>query len=287
MNFEKLNEFRYLRDMSIIWLARNSKISVQKILQKKMSDFDELNKYFVNDLLTAYKDSREQIATDETWLFTTDEGRLYMPRKFSQNVQRLLEQADMPIRPSHPTQMSQAQIEALADLRFGYHRPVYQYAIASGLIGYQGMRPEEVASLFKKDIDEDNNIITLEKTKSQEPQYVVIQPDLREPIKKFLAWLDPSEPLFIRSTGRQWNRKDVYVAVEKIANQVGLSGLTPRRLRATFGHELLFGGAQINEVSLLLRHSDEATTARHYLPLREINDARRVINRFRPTKSIE
>jgi len=282
LTYEKSNEFRYFRDLSIVWLARNSKFPVQQILQKKVSDFIELNKYFTNDLLATYKGLRDQLNTEEPWLFPTDDGKLYMPGKFSQNIQHLLEKANMPTKPNHPDKMSQAQVEALLGLRFSFQRPIYQQAIAGALLGLQAMRPEEVARLRKKDIDLDSLTIFLEDTKSQEPQYLPLHPDLVKPLSIYLAHLKPNDPLFVTGTGSQWDRKDVHQAVGKIASQCGLENINPRRLRSTVGHEMMSGGVPLNGVSLVLRHSDEATTARHYLHLQDIADARNVINRFRP-----
>jgi len=282
LTYEKSNEFRYFRELSIVWLTRNSKFPVQQILQKKLSDFTELNKFFTNDLLTTYKGLRDQLETDEPWLFPTDDGKLYMPGKFAQNIQRLLEKADMPSKPNHPVKMSQAQVEALLGLRFSLQRPVYQQTIAGALLGLQAMRAEEVAGLRKKDIDFESLTIFLEDTKSQEPQYLPLHPDLVKPLSIYLARLKPNDPLFVTSTGSQWDRKDVHQAVGKIASQCGLENINPRRLRSTVGHEMMSGGVPLNGISLVLRHSDEATTARHYLHLRDIADARRVINQFRP-----
>jgi len=282
LTYEKSNEFRFFRELSIVWLTRNSKFPVQQILQKKLSDFTELNKFFTNDLLATYKGLRDQLDTDEPWLFPTDAGKLYMPGKFSQNIQRLLEKAGMPTRPNHPDKMSQAQVEGLMGLRFSLQRPVYQQTIAGALLGLQAMRPEEVAGLRKKDIDLESLTIFLEDTKSQEPQYLPLHPDLVKPLSIYLARLKPNDPLFVTSTGGQWDRKDVHQAVGKIASQCGLENINPRRLRSTVGHEMMSGGVPLNGVSLVLRHSDEATTARHYLHLQDIADARNVINRFRP-----
>lgn len=282
MTYEKSNSFRYFREMSIVWLTRNSNFPVQQILQKKLSDFVELNKFFTNDLLTVYKDLRDHLSTSEPWLFPTDDGNLYMPRKFSQNIQRLLRKAKMSEKPYHPRKMSQAQIEALLSLRFSFQRPVYQQTIACALLGLQAMRPEEVAGLRKKDIDLESLTIFLADTKSQESQFLPLHPDLVQPLSVYLSYLAPKESLFVTGTGRQWNRRDVHRAVVKVAAQCDLENINPRRLRSTVGHEMHQGGVPLNAVSLVLRHSDEATTARYYLHLREIDDARRVINQFRP-----
>jgi len=280
--WEISNKFRYYREMSIIWLTRNSNLPVQQVLQKKLSDFDEMNKFFTNDLLSTYKAMRDKLATDEFWLFPTDDGKLYLPGKFSQNVQRMLEKADMPTKPNHPDKMSRAQIEGLLGLRFSYERPIYQQTLAGAMLGLQAMRPEEVAGLLKTDIDLDNQVIALGETKSQEPQGVPIHPDLLGPLTTYIAHLKPKEALFVRSTGRQWNRKDVHQAIGKIAGQCNLENINPRRLRSTVGHEMMANGVRLNEITLVMRHSDEATTARHYVHLEDIEKARVVINQFRP-----
>lgn len=282
LTYEKSNEFRYFRELSVVWLTRNSKFSIQQILQKKLGDFTTLNKFFTNDLLTTYKSLRDQLHTDEPWLFPTEDGKLYRYGKFAQNIQHLLEKAGMPPKPYHPGKMSQAQVEALLGLRFSFQRPVYQQTIAGALLGLQAMRPEEVAGLRKKDIDLERLTIFLEDTKSQKPQYLPLHPDLVKPLSIYLAHLKPNEPLFLTNAGSQWDRRDVHLAVRKIASQCGLENINPRRLRSTVGHEMMYGGVPLNGVSLVLRHSDEATTARHYLHLQDIADARRVINQFRP-----
>lgn len=285
MSYEKSSEFRFFRDMSIIWLARNSKLPIRQILLKKMVDIENLNKFFTNDLLATYKSLRNELNTEESWLFCTLEGRLYVAGKFSQNVQRMLQKANMPIHPTYPSKMSQAQVESLLDLRFSYQRLGFQVTLAGALLGLQAMRPEEVAGLAKKDIDLENRIMILEHTKSQEAQPVPIHQDLVRPLKAYIKYLKSDEPLFIRSTGGRWNRKDVHYAVSKIADQCGLTKINPRRLRSTVAHEMASGGVALNVISRVLRHSDEATASRHYLALKGTEEARTALDHFHPASN--
>jgi integrase len=282
LTYLKSNEYRYFRDMSIVWLTRSSNLPLQQVLQKKLSEYDALNKFFTNDLLTTFMGLREELATDEPWLFATDDGHLYQPGKFSQNIQRMLAKVGLPTKPNHPNKLSQAQVEALLSLRFSIERSGYQKTLAGALLGLQAMRPEEVAALRKKDIDLDEQNILLRETKSQKAQVASIHPDLVKPLKIYLAHLKPDESLFVTNTGSQWDRKDVHDAVGKIAGQCGLENINPRRLRSTVGHEMMRNGIRLNEVSATLRHSDEATTVRHYLHLGEIEVVRSVLNRYDP-----
>lgn len=149
-------------------------------------------------------------------------------------------------------------------------------------MGFQAWRPEEVAKLIKKDIDLDNQTIMLWDTKSQESQPVPIHPDLLEPLTAYLSHLKSNEALFIRSTGRQWDRKDVYEAVGKVAKQCNIENINPRRLRSTVGHEMASAGVPMNVITQVLRHSDEATAPRHYTYLQEIATVRNAFFRYRP-----
>jgi len=285
MSYEASTEFRFFRDMAIVCLARNSKLPIRQILQKKLSNFDELNKFFTNDLLANYKNLRDKLITDEAWLFCTSEGKLYMAGKFTQNIKHMLQKAGLPTKPAHPNKLSQAQVESLLGQRFTHQRPGFQVILASALLGLQAMRPEEVAGLVKRDIDLDSRIITLEKTKSQEPQPVPIHRDLIRPLKAYIAYLKPDEPLFIRTTGTRWNRKDVHYAVLKIAKRCGLAKINPRRLRTTVAHEMASAGVAYNVISRVLRHSDEATAPRHYLVLRGTEEARTALDHFHPVSN--
>lgn len=282
MTSEKFSEFRYFRDLSIVWIARNSKLPVQQILQKRLNDFDELNKFFTNDLLITYKCLRDGLSTDERWLFTTDDGKLYAPGKFAQNIQRMLEKAHMPSKPNHPAKLSQAQVEALLELRFQSQRASYQQALAGFLLGIQALRPEEVAGLYYKDIDLYEQIIILRETKGQEVQIVPMHPDLVKPIERYLQHIHPDEPLFIRSTGQPWNRKDVYNTIEKLATRCDLTNINPRRLRSTVAHEMISAGVPFNVISELLRHKDKATAPRHYTALQGIIELRKALNLYKP-----
>jgi integrase len=285
LTYPKSNEFRYYRDLSIVWLARNSNLPVQQILQKKLGDFEEMRKFFTTDLLDTYKSLLINFEANEPWLFPTDDGRLYMPGKFSQNIQRMLKKAGMPSKPNHPNKMSQAQVEALLGMQFSYERPLFQQTLIGALLGVQALRPEEIAKLRKQDIDLDRQTILLQLTKSQVQQLIPLHRDLVTPFTKYLAHFKTNEALFVRSTGKQWNRKDVHQAIAQVASECGLKNITPRRLRSTVGHEMMLNGVRTNEISLILRHSDEATTARHYLHLQDLADARNVLNNFHPAEA--
>ena len=135
MNFQGLAEFRYSRDMVITYMARNSKISVSKLLQWQISEHEKLQDYFSDNMLADYLLIRKQLSNNCVWLFPTENGNLYMQDKFAQNIRRLLVIADMPDQPHHPIKLTPAQYKGLQKLRFDYQRPVFQNTIAVALLG--------------------------------------------------------------------------------------------------------------------------------------------------------
>jgi len=78
------------------------------------------------------------------------------------------------------------------------------------LLGFQGLRPGEVANLKKEDIDFDQKILILRETKIQEVQNAPIHQDLISPLEKYVNYLKQGEYLFVRSSKKPWTRKDVY-----------------------------------------------------------------------------
>jgi len=105
------------------------------------------------------------------------------------------------------------------------------------------------------------NSYSLGKTKGKETKTLEIPPDLfelLETLPKDSPWLLPREgdkPHF-----QQFTRK----AIERAGIAVGVPGLTPHRLRATYATLLSQTGASVYEVQKLLRHKQISTTL-HYV----------------------
>lgn len=287
MNYQELSEFRYSRDLALIWLVRNSNIPVNKLLQWLLRDSGELKDYFSDDLFDGYLKIREKLSDNDLWLFPTEYGNLYVQDKFAQNIKHMLAKADMPDQPHHPKKLTPAQFKGIQRLRFHYQRPVFQQTIACALLGYGALRPGEVANLVKKDIDLRRKEITLNYTKGQESQIVPLPHDLLEPMTKYLSYLQPEEPLFISNTGKQWNRKDVHGAVVTVGKKFAIKGINPRKLRSTVTHEMIKNGTEQNVVTLVCRHKDPTTTAKFYTAITDIRAARKAIDSFDPFRSDE
>lgn len=284
MNFQKLIEFRYLRDVMVIFAARELKTPVRRALAMKANQKLAFTSKRAKDFFHSYVEARNAIFPDVNLMFPTEDGALYLPEKFCQNVKRLLQQAKQPTTPKTPAKMSCEQIEAIVLLKFERQRSTIQLPLSAGLLGLMALRPGEVANLRKEDVQIENGILELRETKSQEPQLTSIHPDMLTPLRKYVNHLKQGEPLFIRHSGKQWTRIDVLRGLEKICSLWGLPHITPRRLRSTAACQMLRSGIPLPFVSAVLRHKDKATTIRHYYGEDMLQSSRYAMQSYKPIK---
>jgi integrase len=274
MDYQKLGEFRFLRDMSILFTVRESQVSVQSAIQMNKNSTPKLSSSQALDIFQEYYALLQAKFPRSNLLYPTDEGKLFLPEKFKQNFKKLLRDAGITLPSCHPTQLTSNQIEKLIELKFAYQRPIFQAYLAAGLLGYQALRPNEVAKLRKEDIILSEETIILRDTKSREDQPIIIYPDLLTPLKNYLKYIGPGEPLFVRESHRQWDGRDVYRAIKNIGTHHGFKQVNPRRFRASVANYMINAGIPIKYVSKYLRHKDVATTLRHYMEVAGINEAR-------------
>ncbi len=278
MSSQRLLEFRFLRETSIINVVRETGRSVQKSLQLNIDELPKLKSAQAIQSLNEYVSCRNGLFRAVNFLFPTEDGEIFLPGKFKQNLRKLLHIAGQPITPSHPVKMSEQQIQAIFSLKFQYQRPKFQQILAASLLGYQALRPGEIANLRKEDVDLDRRILTLTETKGQEVQYSPIHQDLLSPIKNYVGHLKKGENLFIRNSGKPWNRKDVYQAAQQLGEAFGVEKVNPRKLRSTVAHHMIYIGVKMNVISEVLRHKDKATAPRHYTPIFDIEAVREAMN---------
>lgn len=287
MNFQKLIEFRFHRDVVLIHLIREKKINTNQALTTPANQAVVLSSSHAANLLTCYTQQLRELFPNSEYLFPTEDGQRYLPVKFQQNIRKLLVMIEQKKITSNPLKMTDEQVRAIEALKFNYQRPLYQLIISAALMGYMALRPSEVAKLRKEDININEKIMNLRDTKSQEDQQVYIHPDLIIPLKNYLSYLKDDEPLFIRqSSNKQWVRKDAYLGTGKISTYLGISRIYPRRLRSTVATQMLRRNIPINEVSAILRHKDVATTLRHYSVLIDLNLTWYALEAFDPTSPV-
>ncbi len=263
MNYEALLKIRFYRDVAIILLVRQNNLAVQSVLQIKRQA--ELGGYKTPSMLNQYIQMRDKMFPHSEWLFVTDDGNQYLPRKFQQNVQKYLEQARMPIKPCHPKKLTDEQLHAILGLKFDYQRPAIQHSLSCALLGYLALRAEEVAKLITSDINLEKRILYLRDTKNQDDQAVPIPKTLIPLLGAYLSHIKPREPLFVRHSGKQWDRRDVNYALEKYAGFHEISEhVTPRIMRRTVARHWRRMNIPQEIVQALLRHKRMDTTITNY-----------------------
>jgi integrase len=263
MNYELLLKFRFYRDASIVLFVRQNNFSVQSALQMKRNA--DLSGCKTANILSDYMKIRDLLFPDAEWLFVTEDGQQYFARKFNQNIQKYLTQVNMPITPYHPKRLSDEQLHAILSLKFAYERHALQHSLACALLGYLALRPEETANLIKSDVNLEKEILYLRETKSQEPQKLPIPKALLPLLDAYLKHLQPDEPLFIRHSGKKWDRRDVNYALAKFSRFHKVSELvTPRIMRRTFAYYMRRRGVPVEILQLLLRHKRGDTTSTRY-----------------------
>jgi site-specific recombinase XerD len=263
MIYELLLKFRFYRDTSIVLFVRQNNLAVQSALQIKRHT--ALNGFKTTSILNDYIQMRDELFPEAEWLFVTDDGQQYFSRKFHQNIQKYLGQVKMPITPYHPKKLTHEQLEAILGLKFEYQRPTLQQSLACALLGYLALRPEGTANLIKSDVNLEKKILYLRETKSQEPQKLPIQKTLVPLLDAYLKHLQSDEPLFIRHSGKQWDRRDVNYALAKFSTFHKISEpVTPRIMRRTVAYYMRRRKVPVEIMQLLLRHKRADTTSTRY-----------------------
>lgn len=284
MNSQRLNEFRFLREITIVNVIREAGYSVQKTLQLQADEMPNLISAQAVQHMKEYLSCYHSLFPAVIFLFPTEDGALFAPAKFKQNLRKLLKLAGQPVSPSHPAKLLEYQVQAILNLKFQYQRSKFQHILAASLLGLQALRPGEVANLRKEDIDFDRKILILRETKSQEIQQAPIHQDLVSPLEKYVTYLKQGEYLFVRNSKKPWTRKDVYLSVQELGKVYGIPDVNPRKMRSSVAHYLISIGVPINVISKLLRHKDESTAPRHYTPVYETEIVRHATNslQFKP-----
>jgi len=148
-----------------------------------------------------------------------------------------------PIDKTEPRFLTGDEVKKL--LNISKNSKIY-YFIAFAV--YTGMRWGEIAQLKWEDIDFNENVIRVKKSKSKNFRNIPLHPDLKKII-------DPTKGagLAVSQDSFRWE-------FDKVVTQAGLPRFRFHDLRHTFASMLIRSGADILTVSKLLGHSTISTT---------------------------
>ncbi|MBI9044604.1 MAG: site-specific integrase [Anaerolineaceae bacterium] len=294
MNLSESSNFTITRDFAIIEVLRSSDSSIVAILATHQESVLEdgisvlIGSILLNpasSIVLDYLHVKNKLLPDCDLFFPTKEGKQFSARQFSRNILRLLKQAGCSISSGKlPRKIGDKDHKELQNLYFRKKRPYYQSIIAFVLCSFFGLRAGEVAKLTVDDLDFANNTILLLGTKSQKDQELYMIQRIVEPLKHYVSHLPKGAPLFINAAGNQWNYKDTTKAVKDWSRIHGITGITPKVLRASLGAELAREcTSSPAKIAKILRHADPATAIRHYntLEVEEANELLETVSRRR------
>jgi integrase len=140
-----------------------------------------------------------------------------------------------------------------------------------------GMRKGEILQLKWQDIDLENRIILVKKTKSGKPRTLPINSRLLDELIRLKNRSRNSQYLFTNSsTGRQL--KTIRKSFDAALQAANIQGLRFHDLRRTFGSRLALAGVDLNRIKELLGHASIKTTEIYlHAELKDIREAVEVL----------
>lgn len=139
---------------------------------------------------------------------------------------------------------------SIATARNKHHRAIHRkFKMSCEVLLNAGMRRSELLSLRLDDVDFENNVVRVEKTKGKKRREIPMTSRVREILKEV------SPGLFADMTGDQVSHK-----FTDCAKKIGLRGLKLHSFRHTFGTLLLAMGYDITAAKELPGHEDIKTT---------------------------
>ena len=138
---------------------------------------------------------------------------------------------------------------------------------------YTGIRIGELVPLKFRDVDLDQNIITVRKGKGKKQREIPISPELKASYQEYLDWLKSGRKsitasgyIFLSAYSDKFTPSGVRQFLDRYSEMAEISRITPHMLRHTFATNLVQKGAPIVNVQKLLGHSNITTTARYTQP---------------------
>jgi integrase len=132
------------------------------------------------------------------------------------------------------------------------------------LLRWSGLRISDAAKLERSKLTDDGNLF-LYTQKTGQPVYVPLPPNVAKMLHE-LPNLENSRYFFWNgSSAAETPAKEWWRTLKKIFKRAGLNA-RPHMLRDTFAVEMLLAGVSLEEVSILLGHSNTKVTEKHYKP---------------------
>jgi|GEM_PF-1159583 hypothetical protein len=292
-HYEAYGEFVALREITISTFVRSGESKLHEVVKLRRNEMNlqESSSTFRNDHVFTERWVHDFLLLRDTlfpaspWLFPSKTGEFCDASRVPYRISSLFCQAGIQNVPCAPESLSPDQwLKLTTEVRFYFQRQRYQVALAVAFLSCDALRPGELASLKKSNIDIDQFWICLPRPKKGRPEYMPLPAFLIEPLSRYISHLKLDDRLFINLQGTPWTRKDIYRVVKAHAAELGINDVVPRRVRATVGRLLRKNGATLDQTREFLRHVELRTTELHYAP-DNIEERQQIFQEYHPLSS--
>ena len=127
-----------------------------------------------------------------------------------------------------------------------------------------GLRLNELLHLKVNDINSENMILHIRKSKGNKDRVVMLSENLLQELRIYFKKHKPVDYLFEGQTGGIYSAKSVQTIVKNAASKAGIKKqVTPHTLRHSFATHLLESGTDIRFIQELLGHKSIKTTEKY------------------------
>lgn len=160
------------------------------------------------------------------------------------------------------------------------------WVLTNYLIG-TGNRISTALALKVKNLDFDNNLITLEKTKNRKQQIIPMSYTLKDILLEYLSYRsgESEDFVFCNSYGLHANLRTVQQSIADYNHARGVIKTSCHLYRHTFAKNWILNGGDIFRLQKILGHSD-LTVVREYVNMFS-NDVGIDFNKFNPLDNLE
>ncbi|MFH1823770.1 MAG: tyrosine-type recombinase/integrase [Candidatus Firestonebacteria bacterium] len=153
--------------------------------------------------------------------------------------------------------LTKEEIERLLANCYGYLKDIVKIALLTG------MRKGEMLGLKMTNIDFNNNLIILDKTKNDEIREIPMSREVREILWRLCASKRKKDFIFVTKGKKRYSRNGVRTAFGTALSNAGIDNFRFHDLRHTFASHLVMSGVDIVTVQKLLGHKDIKMTMRY------------------------
>jgi integrase/recombinase XerD len=145
---------------------------------------------------------------------------------------------------------------------------IRNYTVMVTLIG-TGLRINELVNLDWTDIDFDESLITIRKSKSRKQGSVPLSESVAKELNSWKLYVEGKFneaplPVFVNLDGKRLTKNGIQLFIKRLKRDLGIEGdFSPHAMRNVFIKRLLMNKSNLREIQLLARHSKIEVTRQY------------------------